>query len=86
MSFQFPVEPGQVLVFATSVADRDPVYEAQLGSRDGVPLVVPPTFVRSAEHFDPDSLWSSLGVEEVATLSTPSNTSTTSRRCAPVTN
>jgi hypothetical protein len=56
MTFQFPVESGQVLVFARSVGDLDPVYEEQVGVADGGPLVVPPTFVRSAEHFDPDSL------------------------------
>jgi hypothetical protein len=52
MSFQFPVGPRQALVFARGVRDIDPVREARPGSRGGTPLVAPPTFVRSAEHFD----------------------------------
>jgi hypothetical protein len=55
MSFKFPVESGHALLFARSVGDEDPCYERQLDARPGTPLVTPPTFTWSAEHFDPES-------------------------------
>lgn len=54
MEFEFPVEPGRIYTFARSVGDLDPVYADQLLLADpGAPLVTPPTFVRSADHYDP---------------------------------
>jgi N-terminal half of MaoC dehydratase len=49
------VEPGHVLLFARSVGDVDPCYQAQLPAAVGTPLVTPPTFVRALDHFDPES-------------------------------
>lgn len=55
MAFDFPVEPGRVLSFARSLGDTSSVYRDQLfGRPDGEPLVTPPTFVRSAEHYQPE--------------------------------
>jgi len=55
MTFEFPVEPGQVLLFARSVGDYDSVYDSQLYASPGAPLVAPPTFFWSCEHFNPES-------------------------------
>ena len=55
MSYEAPVEPGLVLIFARSVGDVDPCYEAQLYAQAGTPMVTPPTFVRALDHFDPES-------------------------------
>jgi len=49
------VEPGHVLLFARSVGDVDPCYEAQLSAKAGDALCAPTTFVRALEHFDPAS-------------------------------
>lgn len=55
MGFDFPVEPGRILSFARSVGDDDPAYRAQLyAAPRGRTLVTPPTFVRTADHYDPD--------------------------------
>jgi hypothetical protein len=35
MGFRFSVEPGQVLIFARSVGDLDPVYVEQLSGIGG---------------------------------------------------
>jgi hypothetical protein len=54
VAFDFPIEPGRVFSFARSVGDEDPVYRDQIfGPAAGDPLVTPPTFVRSAEHYQP---------------------------------
>jgi hypothetical protein len=54
VTFVFPVEPGRIFSFARSVGDTDPVFSEQLfGRTTGDPVVTPPTFVRSAEHYQP---------------------------------
>lgn len=54
MKFEFPIEPGRIYTFARSVGEQDTVYEDQLLLTDaGAPLAIPPTFVRSADHYDP---------------------------------
>ena len=54
MTVEFPVEPGRIFSFARSVGDTDPVYRDQLFDRSqGEPVTTPPTFVRSAEHYEP---------------------------------
>jgi hypothetical protein len=55
MGFEFPVEPGHVMMFALSVGDGDPVYRRQLFSAVGTELAVPPTFAWSCAHFDPEA-------------------------------
>jgi N-terminal half of MaoC dehydratase len=52
----FPIESGQIMMFAQAIGDpnpiyRDPAYAAERGS--GV-VIAPPTFVQSSVHWDPD--------------------------------
>jgi hypothetical protein len=55
MSYEAPVDPTQVYIFARSVGDEDPCFDVQLSAERGTPLVTPPTFVRALDHFDPES-------------------------------
>jgi hydroxyacyl-ACP dehydratase HTD2-like protein with hotdog domain len=53
MSFEVPVEPGLLHVFARSVGDDDPAYRAQLFVLRGEAVTAPLTYTRAvAEHFD----------------------------------
>lgn len=55
MSFDVPVDPALLYVFARSVGDDDPTYRAQLFSPPGEPVASPLTYTRAvAEHFDDD--------------------------------
>lgn len=56
MSYLFPVEAAQVMLFARAIGDPNPIYsearyaaETELGG-----VIAPPTFVQSSAHFDPD--------------------------------
>ena len=53
MNFEFPIEPGRIYTFARSVGDDRDVFKEQLYADPGQPLVTPPTFVRTADHYDP---------------------------------
>jgi hypothetical protein len=53
MRYVFPIEPGNVLNFAHSVGDLDPVFQSQLHAQPGTSLMTPPTFMRGAERYDP---------------------------------
>ncbi len=54
--FRFPVEAGQIMLFARALGDPNPVYwdaeQAALSEVGGI--VAPPTFVQSSAHYDPD--------------------------------
>jgi acyl dehydratase len=55
-TFRFPVEAGQIMLFARAVGDPNPVYhdaEAAERSESGG-IIAPPTFVQSAAQYDPD--------------------------------
>lgn len=55
-TFRFPVEAGQIMLFARAVGDPNPVYcdtQAAQGSEVGG-IIAPPTFVQSAAQYDPD--------------------------------
>lgn len=53
---RFPVEAGQVLQFARSLGDVNPVFTdpkvAISAGLDAIPA--PPTYVQASAHFDPD--------------------------------
>jgi acyl dehydratase len=55
-TFRFPVEAGQIMLFARAVGDPNPVYHdseaAQRSEAGGI--IAPPTFVQSAAQYDPD--------------------------------
>ena len=55
-TFEFPVERGQIMMFARALSDDNPIYfdegHRQTALRGGV--VAPPTFVACAAQFDPD--------------------------------
>ncbi|MCK9893491.1 MaoC family dehydratase N-terminal domain-containing protein [Frankia sp. AgB32] len=54
--FSFPVEAGQIMLFARAVGDPNPVYAdpvAAAASEAGG-ILAPPTFVQVAAHYDPD--------------------------------
>ena len=53
---RFPVEEGQILIFARAVGDPNPIYaEAEYAANSEVGgIIAPPTFVQSRAHFDPD--------------------------------
>jgi hypothetical protein len=46
VSYEFPVEAGQILLFARAVGDDNPVYQ------DG--SIAPPTFTQSCVQYDPE--------------------------------
>src|SRR3954452_1818782 len=67
MTFEFPIEPGRIFSFARSVGDTDAVYRDQLFGRiSGEPLVTPPTFVRSVEHYEPSPAEATSGSDDSA--------------------
>jgi acyl dehydratase len=53
---RFPVDEGQILVFARAVGDPNPVYSdpAYAATTEVGGIIAPPTFVQSSAHFDPD--------------------------------
>lgn len=55
-TFEFPVERGQIMMFARALGDDNPIYydegHRKTALRGGV--VAPPTFVACAAQFDPD--------------------------------
>ncbi|WP_322749451.1 MULTISPECIES: FAS1-like dehydratase domain-containing protein [unclassified Frankia] len=54
--FTFPVEAGQIMLFARSVADPNPVYHdaERAGEAETAGIIAPPTFVQSSAQYDPD--------------------------------
>lgn len=50
---RFPVEWGQVVMFARAVGDPHPMYQLD-GSADPSSVTAPPTFVAAYVHFDED--------------------------------
>lgn len=54
--FRFPVEAGQILQFARSIGDNNPVYtdpdSAEAKAAGGI--LAPPTFTQAADHYEPD--------------------------------
>ncbi|OHV44577.1 MaoC family dehydratase N-terminal domain-containing protein [Pseudofrankia sp. BMG5.36] len=54
--YRFPVEAGQIMLFARAVGDPNPVYadpEAAKDSDAGA-IIAPPTFVQAGAQYDPD--------------------------------
>jgi hypothetical protein len=77
VTFEFPVEPGRIFSFARSLGDTDRVYRAQLfGQAAGEPLATPPTFVRSAQHYEPVPAGGHFGAEHGARGGDPDGAST----------
>jgi acyl dehydratase len=54
--FEFPVEAGQIMLFARAVGDPNPVYtDAAAARRSEVGgIIAPPTFVQSSVQYNPD--------------------------------
>jgi hypothetical protein len=55
MSYEAPIEPGLIMIFARSLGGVNALYADQLDAAPGQPVITPPTFVRSLDHFDPHS-------------------------------
>jgi hypothetical protein len=55
-SFEFPVEAGQVMMFARSIGDPNPIYsDAEYArSTELGEIIAPPTFVQSSAQYDPE--------------------------------
>ena len=55
-SFRFPVEAGQIMLFARSVGDPNPIYydEEHAKSTEPGEIIAPPTFVQSSAQWNPD--------------------------------
>jgi acyl dehydratase len=53
---RFPVEEGQILMFARAVGDPNPIYSdpAYAAKSEVGGVIAPPTFVQCSAHFDPD--------------------------------
>jgi acyl dehydratase len=54
--YSFPVEAGQIMLFARAVGDPNPVYsdpEAARNTEVGG-IIAPPTFVQVSAHYNPD--------------------------------
>lgn len=51
----FPVESGQIMMFARAVGDPNPVYsdDGYAARRETGGIIAPPTFVISSAHYDP---------------------------------
>ena len=54
MDIRFPVELGQVLVFARAVGEPDAAYLAAAGHDPRTPVHAPPTFTQACAQWDPD--------------------------------
>lgn len=53
--FKFPVDASQIMLFARSVGDKNPIYydaEYAKGTEPGG-VVAPPTFVQASSQYDP---------------------------------
>jgi hypothetical protein len=48
MAYDFPIEPGHILLFARAIGDPNPLFA------DPERAIAPPTFVQSSAHYDPD--------------------------------
>ena len=48
MPFEFPIEAGQIMLFARAIGDPNPVYA------DPDSAIAPPTFVQASAHYDPE--------------------------------
>jgi acyl dehydratase len=55
-TFRFPVEAGQIMLFARAVGDPNPVYrDAELAEQsEAGGIIAPPTFAQSSAQYDPD--------------------------------
>jgi len=53
---RFPVEVGQILMFARAVGDPNPIYAdaAYAANSEVGGIIAPPTFVQSRAHFEAD--------------------------------
>lgn len=53
--YEFPVEAGQIMLFARAVGDPNPVYRDPAAAKDTEVggIIAPPTFVAAAAHYDP---------------------------------
>ena len=55
-AIQFPVEEGQILLFARAIGDDNPIYRdldhAQCSDVGGI--IAPPTFTQASAQYDPD--------------------------------
>lgn len=53
--YRFPVEAGQIMLFARAVGDPNPVYHdpEAAGRSDAGGIIAPPTFVMAGAHYDP---------------------------------
>jgi hypothetical protein len=49
---RFPVEAGQIMLFARAIGDTNPAYYGAVTGETAVPA--PPTFVQASAQFDPD--------------------------------
>lgn len=54
--YRFPVEAGQIMLFARAVGDLNPVYVDPVAAKDSEAggIIAPPTFVQSSAQYDPD--------------------------------
>lgn len=55
-TYRFPVEAGQIMLFARAVGDPNPVYydADQAADSEAGGILAPPTFVQSSAQYDPD--------------------------------
>jgi acyl dehydratase len=52
---KFPVEAGQIMMFARAIGDPNPLYQGGTEPvADRARMVAPPTFVEAVLHYDPD--------------------------------
>jgi acyl dehydratase len=52
---RFPVEAGQIMMFARAIGDANPLYQGGTDPvADRARMVAPPTFVEAVLHYDPD--------------------------------
>ena len=54
--YEFPVDRTQVMLFARSLRDINPVFwdPNDTAAKDAGGIIVPPTFVQSSAHWDPN--------------------------------
>jgi acyl dehydratase len=54
--FQFPVEAGQIMLFARAAGDPNPVYydAAAASASEAGGIIAPPTFAQASAQYDPD--------------------------------
>lgn len=81
---RFPVEAGQIMLFARAVGDPNPIYsdEEYASASPLGHVIAPPTFVQSSAQYDPDyplrprigEAWFGSGREPTGRPPTPSGT------------